>query len=99
MLNKNGKRVRDESPAKTGESVVADQRFKRGSSPTHSSSSLYSCLSTTEENKEEVASSWIDEEPSVLVLVGCRRCLMYTMVIQKKLRCLNCKCNDQLILL
>ncbi|CAF2268405.1 hypothetical protein BRARA_D00582 [Brassica rapa] len=98
MLNKNGKRVRDESPAKTAESVVADQRFKRGSSPTHSSSSFYSCLSTTEEKKEEVASSWIDEEPSVLVLVGCRRCLMYTMVMQKTLRCLNCKCNDQLIL-
>ncbi|KAG2325834.1 hypothetical protein Bca4012_040453 [Brassica carinata] len=97
MINKNGKRVRDESPAKTAESVVADQRFKRRSSPSHSSTSLSSCLSTTEE-KEEVASSWIDEEPSALVLVGCRRCLMYTMVMQKRLRCLHCKCSDQLIL-
>ncbi|KAF8051315.1 hypothetical protein N665_1746s0002 [Sinapis alba] len=98
MINKNGKRVRDESPAKTVQSVVADQRFKRGSSLSHSSSSLCSSLSTTEEKKEEVASSWIDEEPSALVLVGCRRCLMYSMVMQKRVLCLHCKCNDQLIM-
>ncbi|CAH8362608.1 unnamed protein product [Eruca vesicaria subsp. sativa] len=94
MINKNGKRVRVDSSARTVESVVANQMFIGRSSPSHSaSSSLSSCLSTTEEMKEEVASSW-NEEPQVLVLAGCRRCIMYVLVLQERRHCPKCKCND-----
>ncbi|KAG2325100.1 hypothetical protein Bca52824_007828 [Brassica carinata] len=94
MINKNGKRIRVEPVAMTVESVVANQMVRRRSSPSDSSSSLISsCLSTTEEMKEEVSSSW-NEEPHVLVLAGCRRCIMYVLVLQERLRCPKCKCNN-----
>ncbi|KFK34508.1 hypothetical protein AALP_AA5G154500 [Arabis alpina] len=89
MRNKNGKRATVQPSAAT-ESVVA----KRRSSPSNSTSSLRSCLSTTEERKEEVASSGDVEDPTVLIAAGCRRCYMYVMVMQGRQRCPKCKSTD-----
>ncbi|ESQ45244.1 hypothetical protein EUTSA_v10011097mg [Eutrema salsugineum] len=94
MRNKNGKRLRVEPPARTTEPVVANRRFRGGSSSSSdTSSTINSCLSTMEETKEEVASSWVEESPA-LVAVGCRRCKMYFLVRQDRQRCLKCKCYD-----
>ncbi|EOA25523.1 hypothetical protein CARUB_v10018867mg [Capsella rubella] len=100
MRNKNGKRAREEPQARMAESVVRNRRFE-GRTPTKdTSSSQNSCLSTTEEVKEEVASSWVDEvelpDPE-MVVVGCRRCLMYAMVLQERQRCPKCKRTDVIV--
>ncbi|KAG7560607.1 hypothetical protein ISN45_Aa05g021190 [Arabidopsis thaliana x Arabidopsis arenosa] len=95
MRNKNGKRVRVEPSARTVASVVANGRFEGRSPSSNTSSSQNSCLSTTEDVKEEVASSWVDEEEAPdMVVVGCRRCLMYALVLQERKRCPKCKCTD-----
>ncbi|XP_018459778.1 protein GL2-INTERACTING REPRESSOR 2 [Raphanus sativus] len=96
MRNKNGKRVRVEPSGRAAESVVAKHRFGRRSPSSSTSSLASSCLSTMEEMKEEVASSWI-EEPPVMVVTGCRRCFMYVLVSQARLCCPKCKCNDLIL--
>ncbi|KAF8091549.1 hypothetical protein N665_0443s0008 [Sinapis alba] len=73
-----------------------NERFGRGSPPRSTSSSGSSCLSTTEEMKEEVASSWVEETP-VMVVVGCRRCFMYVLVSLVRMCCPKCKCNDLIL--
>ncbi|CAH8375728.1 unnamed protein product [Eruca vesicaria subsp. sativa] len=96
MRNKNSKRGRVEPSARMAESVVAKRRYGGGSPPSSTSSSANSCLSTAEEMKEEVASSWT-EEPSVMVVAGCRRCFMYVLVSQATACCPKCKCNDLIL--
>ncbi|XP_010504002.1 PREDICTED: uncharacterized protein LOC104781104 [Camelina sativa] len=98
MRNKNGKRVRVEPVARMAEPVVPNRRFVGRSSSTDTLSSQSSCLSTVEEVKEEVASSWVDEEELLdMVVVGCCRCMMYALVLQERQRCPNCKTTTHLI--
>ncbi|XP_010515723.1 PREDICTED: uncharacterized protein LOC104791512 [Camelina sativa] len=98
MRNTNGKRVRVEPVARMAEPVVPN-RFVGRSSSTDTLSSQSSCLSTVEEVKEEVASSWVDDEEEMLdmVVVGCCRCMMYALVLQERQRCPNCKTTTHLI--
>ncbi|AEE78963.1 hypothetical protein AtNW77_Chr3g0207981 [Arabidopsis thaliana] len=95
MRNKNGKRGSVEPSARTVASVVANGRFEGRSPSSDTSSSQNSCLTRTEEVKEEVASSWVDEEEAPeMVVMGCRSCMMYVMVLQERQRCPKCKCTD-----